>query len=127
MIPTVDQTENVVKLLHTISLVSQPFGYFAPLVWCNQIVVRPSLFPDKRNNTYLLSSVIPFKVVCLGPYTSSSGAEPPLIGSFGLLNDRFPLCSILGTGYPIFDLHLTKVLYDVVLPSILGSSSWSHG
>ena len=59
--------------------------------------------------------------------SSSSGAEPPLIGGFGLLNDILPLCSNLNTGYPIFDLHLTKVLYDVVLPSMLGSSSWSRG
>ena len=28
---------------------------------------------------------------------------------------------------PFFDLHLTKVLYDVVLPSIFGSSSLSRG
>jgi len=52
--------------------------------------------------------------------SSSSGAEPPLVGSFGLLNDDLPLCSTLDTGYPIFDLHLTEVLYDVVLPSMLG-------
>jgi len=54
---------------------------------------------------------------------SSSGAEPPLIGSFGLLNDDLPLC----TGYPSFDLHLTEVLYDDVLPFTLGPSSWSRG
>ena len=30
--------------------------------------------------------------------SSSSGAEPPLIGSFGLPNDILPLCSILDTG-----------------------------
>ena len=30
--------------------------------------------------------------------SSSSGAEPPLIGGFGLLNDILPLCSILDTG-----------------------------
>ena len=58
--------------------------------------------------------------------TSSSGVEPPLVGGFGLPNDILPFCSILNTGYPIFYLHLTKVLY-IVLPSILGSSSWSIG
>jgi len=57
---------------------------------------------------------------------SSSGAEPPLMGSFGLLVD-LPLCSILDTGYPIFYLHLPEVLYDVVLPSMLGPSSLSRG
>jgi len=32
-------------------------------------------------------------------YSSSSlGAEPPLIGGFGLLNDILPLCSIMDTG-----------------------------
>ena len=30
--------------------------------------------------------------------SSFSGAEPPLIGGFGLLNDILPLCSILDTG-----------------------------
>ena len=59
--------------------------------------------------------------------SSSSGAEPPLVGGFGLPNDILPFCSILNTGYPIFNLHLTKVLYDIVLPSVLRSSFWSVG
>ena len=58
--------------------------------------------------------------------SSSSGAEPPLIGGFGLLNEILLLCFILDTGKPIFYFHLTKTLYDVVLPSIFGSSSWSR-
>ena len=41
--------------------------------------------------------------------------------SFGLLNDLFPLPSILDSGCPVFDLHLTDVLCDVILPSVLGS------
>ena len=45
-----------------------------------------------------------------------------LVESFGLLNDLFPLPSILDTGYPVFDLHLADVLCDVILPSVLGSS-----
>jgi len=45
-----------------------------------------------------------------------------LVESFGLLNDLFPLLSILDTGYPIFDLHLADVLFDIILPSVLGSS-----
>ena len=45
-----------------------------------------------------------------------------LVESFGLLNDLFPLLSILDTGYPIFDLHLADVLFDVILPSVLGPS-----
>jgi len=49
------------------------------------------------------------------------GAELPLVESFGLLNDLFPLPSILDTGYPVFDLHLADVLFDVILPSVLGS------
>jgi hypothetical protein len=60
--------------------------------------------------------------------SSSSGAEPPLVvGSFALLDDFLPFYSILNTGYPIFDLHMTEILYDVVLPSVLGSSFWSFG
>jgi len=44
-----------------------------------------------------------------------------LVESFGLLNDLFPLPSILDAGYPVFDLHLADVLFDVILPSVLGS------
>jgi hypothetical protein len=45
-----------------------------------------------------------------------------LVASFGLLNDLFPFPSILDAGYPVFDLHLADVLFDVILPSVLGSS-----
>jgi hypothetical protein len=45
-----------------------------------------------------------------------------LVESFGLLNDLFPLPSILNAGYPVFDLQLADVLFDVTLPSVLGSS-----
>jgi hypothetical protein len=42
-----------------------------------------------------------------------------LIESFGLLNDLFPFHPILDAGYPVFDLHLANVLFDVILPSVL--------
>jgi hypothetical protein len=45
-----------------------------------------------------------------------------LVESFGLLNDLFPLPSILDAGYPVFDLHLADVLFDVILSSVCGSS-----
>jgi hypothetical protein len=45
-----------------------------------------------------------------------------LVESFGLLNDLFPLPSILDAGYPVFYLHLADVLCDVILASLLGSS-----
>ena len=45
-----------------------------------------------------------------------------LVESFGLLNELFPFPSILDAGYPVFDLHLADVLFDVILPSVLGSS-----
>jgi hypothetical protein len=45
-----------------------------------------------------------------------------LVESSGLLNDLFPLPSILDAGYAVFDLHLADVLLDVILPSVLGSS-----
>jgi ABC-type Na+ efflux pump permease subunit len=45
-----------------------------------------------------------------------------LVESFGLLNDLFPLLLILDAGYPVFNLHLADVLFDVILPSVLGSS-----
>jgi len=56
-------------------------------------------------------------------YTSSSGTERPLVfESYGLLNDIFPFPSILDAGYPIFNLHLANVLFDFILPSVIGSS-----
>jgi len=45
-----------------------------------------------------------------------------LVESFGLLNDHFPFPSILDASYPVFDLNLANVLFDVILPSVLGSS-----
>jgi hypothetical protein len=52
------------------------------------------------------------------------GAELPLMGvqSFGLLNDIFPFPSIPDAGYPVFNLNLANILFDVILPSVLGSS-----
>ena len=57
-------------------------------------------------------------------YDQLPGAELPLIGeSFDLLNDLLlPFLSILDTSCPIFYLHLANVLFDVILPSVLGSS-----
>jgi hypothetical protein len=49
-------------------------------------------------------------------------AELPLVESFGLLNDLFPFPSILDAGYPVLDIHLANVLFDVILPSVLGPS-----
>jgi hypothetical protein len=45
-----------------------------------------------------------------------------LVECFGLLNELFPLPSILDAGYSVFDLHLADVLCDVILPSVLGFS-----
>ena len=52
------------------------------------------------------------------------GAKLPLmrVESFGLLNNIFPFPSILDAGYPVFNLHLANILFDVILPSVLGSS-----
>jgi len=47
---------------------------------------------------------------------------PLMAGSFGLLNDLLPFPSILDAGYPVFNLHLANILFDIILPSILGSS-----
>jgi len=97
------------------------------IMWMTQVVYTNMPLYSKRihppddceqQNFYI-------KVICSS--SSSSGAELPLIGGSGLPNDILPFCSILNTGYPIFDLHLTKVLYNVVLPSILRSSFWSVG
>jgi hypothetical protein len=45
-----------------------------------------------------------------------------LVKSFGLLNDLFPFPSILDAGFPVLDLQLANVLFDVILPYILGTS-----
>jgi hypothetical protein len=59
---------------------------------------------------------------------SSSGTELPLVvESYGLLNDIFPFPSIMDAGYPIFSLQLANVLFDIILPSVLGFSLWSFG
>jgi len=43
-----------------------------------------------------------------------------MVERFGILNDLFPFPSILDAGYPVFDLHLASVLFDVIFPSVLG-------
>jgi hypothetical protein len=50
------------------------------------------------------------------------GAELPTVESFGLLNDLFPFPSILDAGYPVLDLQLANVLFEVILPSLFESS-----
>jgi hypothetical protein len=50
------------------------------------------------------------------------GTELPLVENFGLLNNLFPFPLILDAGYPVFDLQLANVLFDVILPSVLGFS-----
>jgi len=50
-------------------------------------------------------------------------AELPLmVESFDLLNDIFPFPSILDAGYPVFNLNLANIQFDIILPSIPGSS-----
>jgi len=45
-----------------------------------------------------------------------------MVESFGFLNDLFPFPSILDAGYPVFNLHLADILFDVMLPSVCVSS-----
>ena len=75
------------------------------------------LYLARRSKKYLT-----FMNPCIVILLLLPGAELPLVESFGLLNDLFPLPSILDAGYPVFDLHLADVLFDVILPSVLGSS-----
>jgi len=59
-----------------------------------------------------------FRVLLLLP-----DAELSLIAeSFDLLNDLLPFLPILDASWPIFDLHLANVPFDIILPSVLGSS-----
>ena len=42
-------------------------------------------------------------------------AELPLmVESFDLLNNIFPFLSILDAGYPVFNLHLANILFDII-------------
>ena len=59
-----------------------------PLVHALKVVERISL----PSGPYTIH------VTCSVTSSSASGAEPPLIGGFGLLNDILPLCSIPDTG-----------------------------
>jgi len=45
-----------------------------------------------------------------------------MVESFGLLNDLFPFPLILDAGYPVSNLHLANILFDVIFPSVLGPS-----
>jgi hypothetical protein len=48
------------------------------------------------------------------------GAELPIVESFGFVNDLvFLFPSILDAGYPVLDLQLANVLFDVILPTVL--------
>jgi hypothetical protein len=54
---------------------------------------------------------------------SSSGAEVVLIAErFGLFNYLFPFPLILDADDPVFNLYLKNILFNVILPSVLGSS-----
>jgi len=56
-------------------------------------------------------------------YLLLPGTELSLIAeSFGFLSDLLPFLSILDASCPVFYLHLINVLFDVILPSVLGSS-----
>ena len=69
------------------------------------------------NRVVYTVTTVPLKVLLL------QGAELPVIERFGLLNDLLlPFLSILDASCPIFDLYLTNVLFNVILPSVLGSS-----
>jgi hypothetical protein len=67
-------------------------------------------------------NLVPILLVVLSLPSLLPGAKLPLVESFGLLNDLFQFPSILEAGYPVLDLQLANVLFDVILPSVLGSS-----
>jgi len=70
----------------------------------------------------LLVTKLPWPQLTAKYYLLLPGTELPLVESFGLLNDLFTLLLILDAGYPVLDLHLADVLFNVILPSVLGSS-----
>jgi len=65
--------------------------------------------------SYYINRMITFFFFFIRRLTSS-------FESFGPLNDIFPCCSILYTGCPIFNFHLSDILYDVIFPSLFWSS-----
>jgi len=82
------------------------------LVECNEI---------KGHNTDVdvIYQIVAIKILLL----LLLGAELPLVDeSFGLLNEIFPFPSILDAGYKVINLHLANILFDAILPSVLGSS-----
>ena len=75
-------------------------------------------------NIVLVRSVSAHYGIVLYSILILPGAEFSLITeSFALLNNLLlPFLSMLDASCPIFDLHLTNVLFDIILPSVLGSS-----
>jgi hypothetical protein len=83
----------------------------------------PKLTDCCNNGTFIISCASSLtKFYLSGPKKLLPGAELPLVEDFGLLNDLFLFSSILDAGYPVLDLQLANVLFDVILPSVLGSS-----
>jgi hypothetical protein len=83
--------------------------------------------PLKHRTPCQIFTLLFKEISCTGSFLYSTNtfffffqALNHLVESFGLLNDLFPLPTILGAGYPVFDLHLADILFDVILPSVLG-------
>jgi hypothetical protein len=85
------------------------FRTFGTIPYILYILLSMDAYQNQKTFLYFLSLLLP-------------GAELPLVESFGLLDDLFPFPSILEAGYPVLDLQLANVLFDVILPSVLGSS-----
>jgi len=73
---------------------------------------------------YIIKKSVHLVALSYIPLLLLPGAGLSLIAeSFGLINDLLlPFLSILDPSCPIFDLHLANVLFDIILPSVLGSS-----
>jgi len=64
-----------------------------------------------------------FSGYCLSSILLLLGAELTLmVESFCFLSDLFPFPSIMDAGYPVFNLHLENILFNVIFPSVLESS-----
>ena len=109
------------QIRSVVDLLSQNPHWWSPIISSPYGVNLDSRILHNKFCTQLV------KVVCLYKHFFFFQALNFLVESFGLLNDLFPLPSILDAGYPVFDLQLANVLFNVTLPSILGSSLWSFG
>jgi hypothetical protein len=91
----------------------------SPLTGC-QVTSRPhDRFPRYSKWLDTLWTALLFNII---GYFFFFQALNYLVESIGLLSDLSPFPPTLDADHPLFDLHLANVLFNIILPSVLGSS-----